>query len=416
MRAFAFIGALSLLALAGCSSDDDASSGPAVLLAPPPPGQGIQYMMKTRIEPGQEIERCMFVKAPAEGMWVHRQELKYKAGSHHFLVYDTTYEEIPTVTLDGVTVDTSGVFDCDNGATADWDARRFVGGAQSADAPNQIDGLPEGAAVQIRPGAVLLLDGHYLNTATTAQDTEVRVNFWTMPEEKVTVRAGIYFTYNPFIRVPAHGKASARMRCPVPNEVTIVNGQSHMHRRGVKNITNLVDASKNPMEQLYTTEKWEEVPVKSFAGKKLPAGSFLDVQCDYDNQEDRVVLQGGKTTDEMCVFAGVYYPYDENFEACSNSGWADRFSAATWVGTGEASGLTTLLCLSKANSAETFFGCMVDACPAVADEVTAFLHCNGKNGDACDTQCKDGPDGCAVDCVKAACSGEIDAVVAKTCD
>jgi hypothetical protein len=53
------------------------------------------------------------------------------------------------------------------------------------------------------------------------------------PTTRWFCQAGFLLFYDPFIRVPALGSSSARMRCPVPHDVNLVTLTSHMHRRGV---------------------------------------------------------------------------------------------------------------------------------------------------------------------------------------
>src|SRR5688500_17375974 len=83
-------------ALLACSSDAIEPAPSDVLLAPPPAGQGVQYQMTTKLESGAEGEHCKFVQAPAEGMYVNRDEVRFTKGSHHFLLYETPYTTIPT--------------------------------------------------------------------------------------------------------------------------------------------------------------------------------------------------------------------------------------------------------------------------------------------------------------------------------
>ena len=73
MRTRMLIAALSLNALAGCSTEEGTTpTKDTGILAPPAPGEGVQYRMTSTIDPGQEVERCMLVKAPPEGLFVKR--------------------------------------------------------------------------------------------------------------------------------------------------------------------------------------------------------------------------------------------------------------------------------------------------------------------------------------------------------
>jgi hypothetical protein len=145
--------AVVALALAGCSSGTSPSTGNGGLpLAPPPTGQGVQFEMQTTIAAGAEDERCRFVTA-TEDLWVHQEAIQYTPGSHHFILWNTTYTSIPTKDINGNTVDTSGVFECPGGPPAAWDVDRYVGGSQSADAPNVLGALPDNVALHLPAGS-----------------------------------------------------------------------------------------------------------------------------------------------------------------------------------------------------------------------------------------------------------------------
>jgi hypothetical protein len=312
-------------------------------LPPPPDGTGVQLEMLSSLDAGQEIERCKFFLAPPEGMWVNHSSVRYSAGSHHVLLFTTPYRDtIPTVDRNGITHDTSGIFDCKDGAPADWEIDGVAGGAQSSDAPDVID-LPPTVAVKIPPNAVLLMNTHYLNASPKGRDTDARINLYTIPESQVTDEAGVMFFYNPFIRVPGLGTASARMRCPVNRDLTLMNAQSHMHARGIGQVSNITDASGTMIEEVYRSSDWQNIYVKLYGdqGKQLKAGTAIDYRCNYDNKEARVVTQGLTTKDEMCMFVGAYYPRDRAFEICATDENSPAASAATFIGSGTNDCLST---------------------------------------------------------------------------
>lgn len=371
----------SVVALAGCGGDEPA--GPAAepeLLAPPAAGQGVQYKMVTELEPGMEAEHCMFVKAPAEGLFIQRDEVRYTKGSHHFLLYETNYSEIPTAKMDGTPVDTSGTFDCSDGPTNGWDVSKLVAGSQNADGASMVN-FPDGVAMKVRPGAVLMMNAHYINASPNVAKPEVRINLYTVPESEVKTEGDILFLYNPFIHIGASSSRTARMRCPVHTDITIQNVQSHMHARGVGYEAYVAGEA----EPFYTNTRWEGVPVKDFgAGKKVSAGSWIDYHCDYDNAEARDVHQGPRSTDEMCMVIGSYYPANEATTNC----WADptlpidkNWIGAEWVGDGSATCAATVGCVQQAlsTSFEALMKCVVDSDPTVAPEMSAALRCMFKS-------------------------------------
>jgi hypothetical protein len=369
----------ALLALAaasaGCDSASDTEPVPGdELLAPPAVGQGHQYSMTTVIDPGVEAEYCKFVRAPAEGMYIHSDQVRFTAGSHHFLLYQTPYEAIPEAKEDGTPVDTSGVFDCSDGPSADWLITKLIGGSQNGTG-DAVLGFPPGVAMKVPPNAVLLMNAHYINASDQAIEPKVRINLYTAPEDEVTTEGDILFLYNPLIHVPANGSARARWRCPVNSDITLVNVQSHMHQRGV-GFAGMI-AGKDPF---YTNDRWEDVPAKIFeGGLNVSAGSHLDYYCDYQNHEARDVYQGPRSTDEMCMLIGSFYPADQTTANCLTP---EGELAGEWVGNGSATCAETLACLQASAAAAgaeqrlpAITDCMLASAPEVASEASALLRC-----------------------------------------
>jgi Copper type II ascorbate-dependent monooxygenase, C-terminal domain len=368
------------LALGACGDDDDAKdpdagtadAGPPPLLEPPPPGQGLQLSMKTSLAPGVEAEHCQFVKAPATRTWVNHDEVRFTHGSHHFLLYATEYTEIPTHKEDGTPVDTSKVFDCSDGATNGWKVSKLIGGSQNGNGDATLR-FPPNVAIDIPAGTVLLMNAHYINASDSVLEPEVYMNLWTIPEDKVEVEGDILFLYNPLIKVPANGTGRARWRCPVAQDITIASVQSHMHRRGVGYEAQLVSQE----QPFYVSDRWENVVVKRFEpGMVVHAGEVLDYHCDYKNVENRDVYQGARTTDEMCMLIGSFYPKDSRTALCRDENGA---IAGEWVGNGAATCAQTWSCLQGAlrdqGGLKAMTDCMDVASPEVAAESSALLRC-----------------------------------------
>ena len=295
---------------------DDSESGPPpedVLLEPPPAGQGVQLRMVTKIEPGAEVEHCQFFRAPAEGLNVNRDEIRFTEGSHHVLLYLTEYTEIPTKNRAGEEVDTSGVFDCSEGPTGSWDVRNLLGGSQNSSGDPTLH-FPPDVAMKVEPNAVLLMNAHYINPQPEPLEPEVRINLFSIPDDQVKTQGGILFFYNAFIRVDPMGEGLATMSCPLPNDITIGNAQSHMHRRGVGYTATLLAPDASP-ETIYENDAWEGVPVKTWDdGLAVPGGSRIQYACDYQNAEDRQVYQGPRSTDEMCMVFAAAFPSNSKSE------------------------------------------------------------------------------------------------------
>jgi hypothetical protein len=377
----------------GTGVGDAADDASGTLLAPPPAGQGVQYTMSTTIAAASEDERCQFVQT-TEDLWVNSEAIRYTPGSHHFILWNTSYTSIPTVNNDGQTIDTTKVFDCVGGPAVEWKVDQFVGGAQSANAATMLSDLPPSVALHIAAGSVLMMDLHVLNASPTAMNPNVYINLNTIPKSQVTQEAGIYFFYNPFILVLPNASAHARMSCPATSNVTLTTGQTHMHKWGLGGTASLEDSSGNVVQKLYTSTVWEDPPVTLWpAGTlTLQAGQRIDYSCNYENTGTTDVIQGpSAAVNEMCVFAGAYYPRDPKFETCSTSGsWDDLSNAATYIGTGTATCAATLECIQGAMGQQTsdaLFGCMVNSCPGVASPLTAAFDCISANGNDAQTKC-----------------------------
>jgi hypothetical protein len=367
--------AITLLCACGESNDSDADAAPtAQLLAPPPAGRGVQFAMLTEIAPEQEVEHCQFVQAPPEDLLVQRDEIRFSAGSHHALFYETDYEQIPTHKEDGTVVDTSGVFDCSSGATDGWRITKLIAGSQNGTGEAFLS-YPPGVALRVRGSAVLMMNTHYVNPGSMALQPEVRINLHTLPPDEVEQEGDLLFLYNEFIAVGAASTSRARMRCPVNRDITLVNAQSHMHRRGVG-----FSAAIEGAVPFYANERWEDVPVEQFPqGLEIAAGSRLDYHCDYQNDESRDIYQGPRSTDEMCMLIGAYYPADPTTSHCLD---AAGTPASEWVGNGEASCAQTLECVSAAQGEASLTRCMLQADPNVAAYTSNALRCALQSKDA----------------------------------
>ncbi len=420
MRRHAFLTLLSALTLLNCSSDP-ATGTPGTggsggnpdtnLLAPPAASDGVQYKMVTTIEAGQEIERCQLFVAPKEGIFVRKDEVRFTAGSHHVLLYRTPYTALPTENSKGEKVDGTKVHDCADGATAAWDVNGVVAGSQSGDGESFLGELPDGVAVKVEPGTVLVMNTHYVNASSKSVETDARINLYSLPAEKVKTQAGMLFYYNPFIRVPENGEASARMRCPVQDDISLVRVQSHMHRRGVGFAAFLGDSAGANQQEIYTTTEWERVPAKAFSPTlQIKAGQTLDYRCDYKNPEARTVTQGQSAKDEMCMLIGPYFPRNLALENCTSD---KGEHAGTWIGSGTATCADTLGCSIGAKSQGDFYGCIVDSCPGASSAMSDVLRCQLTGGHgACQASC---PGADCNSCVLQACGTQISACQAAKC-
>jgi hypothetical protein len=323
----------------------------------------LELRMQATIPAGSEVEYCKFVEIP--DTWVTRDRIAFTAGSHHVLVYQTSYTSIPTTKNDGTPVDTSGVFDCTDGATNGWSITKLIGGSQNRNG-DAILRFPDGIGVHV--GGIAMINVHYVNASDEALATDVKITFDTLPADQIEQEGDILFLYNPLISVPGNTDARAHWRCPVYSDITITNVQSHMHARGTG-----YSARVDGNAPFYTSSHWENVPVNSI-DLSVKAGSKLDYYCDYRNSESRHVYQGPRSSDEMCMLIGSYYPADPRTANCLDE--SGMLPGGDWIGQGTATCQQTMGCLQGAGSElGAVTDCMVAAKPEVSVELSAALRC-----------------------------------------
>lgn len=384
------------LTCAACGSSDEGGNAPhnttpddpnPPLLEPPEEGHGIQLTMKTSIDPGSEVEHCRFVESGDEDLFVNHDEIRFSQGSHHVLLYKTAYDSIPTENDFGEPVDTSKVFDCSSGAQNGFTLAGLIGGSQSFRGDSLL-ALPEGVGVKVPAHSVLMINAHYINTTPDVLEPDVYINLHSIPEAELEHEGGLIFWYNPFLKVPAGGTSSMTASCIVDEDIHISNVQSHMHARGVGYKSELFLPSGD-VKTVYTGTAWEDVVVKTYSPTlDVPAGSRIEWTCDYENGDSHDIYQGTRTTDEMCMLIGSFYPRNDRIGFCTPPDAPDeQFMGATWhLGKGTKTCAETFQCIAGATSepsADPVAGitdCMLESDPAVAEPLSALLSCTAVSG------------------------------------
>lgn len=399
-------GAAAVLAASGCSDDGEVATPPVdSLLEPPAAGRGIQLRMETAIGAGQEVEHCQLFRAPPEGLAIQRDEIRFSSGSHHVLVYLTPYQDFPAVDERGVEFDPSVPMDCSDGPTASFRVNSLVGGSQNASGDSMV-AFPPGVAMRVPGNAVLLVNAHYVNATSEPIEPEVRVNLHAVPDDEVETEGGLLFWYHLFVRADAHGQGRATMSCPLAKAVRLGNAQSHMHARGVGYEAALLSPD-GTRTAIYENTAWSDVPVKTWdGGLEVPAQSRIEFRCDYVNNGPEDIWQGPRSTDEMCMFLGSYWPADPATSLCSAVAELPNetnFVGADWVGNGEADCPATLGCIQEALSEpgdpmRPATDCVLDSRPASSALVSDLTRCFFMGGSAEE------------------CQGEIDACLAEAAD
>lgn len=413
---------------AGCSGGSDTAAGArdeilsagCDAIALTPPEKGVQLKLPISLAAGEEGEFCQLVRAD-QALNISSSDGLFTSGSHHGLVHKTSYKgAFPTETVDGKPFDgdPSKPHRCLTPAAL-WDVRGVIANGRNVvhrDDPSsnalRAGVLPDNVALRVEADDILVLNFHMINTTGGDIDACYKVNLNSIDASQVEQEAGVFFLYNPFITVPASSSASAKMACPVTDNVTLLSAVSHMHSRGVGSHAQLwnkspAEAGAEPITMLYDLPEWSEPKATEYAPPvSLTTGQWIDWSCDYTNPEDHNVAQGFATTDEMCMFIGLYYPRSIELERCGQVG----FDKGLMFGNGSKNGLDFLSCFAALSGKLTLFGalddpnrydtlsCFTQTCPKASPPLNPYLTCLVQKG---------GP---------AACTTEQAAVEAATCD
>jgi hypothetical protein len=333
-------------------------------LPPGPDPNVLELEMHATIPANSEVEYCKFVEIPTT--YITHDTIEFTGGSHHVLVFQTPYPSIPTHKDDGTPVDTSGVFDCTSGATNGWTVSKVIGGSQNRDGEALLS-FPPGVGLHV--GGVALINVHYINGFDQPLETDVRIAFDTLSSSEVTQEGDVLFLYNPLISVAPGQTSRAEWRCPVYRDIHIANVQSHMHARGVGYAARVDDQAP-----FYVNDRWEGVPVQHYDDLVVVAGSTFDYHCDYRNTTGRAIYQGPRTTDEMCMLIGSYYPRDARTANCLDP--SGNLPGGNWVGQGTATCAATMGCMQSAQGDfHALTDCVLASKPLVSKQISDLLRC-----------------------------------------
>jgi len=295
------------LALVLSSSVAGCNSSPRPQTSSPKPDfatkyDDITFSMESTIAPGSEAQVCRVVQMPLDrgDLAVPSAESHFTKGSHHFLAYRTSLTSMP----DGG----SDLFDC-----FDANPSYIAGSYFESQQPDMTHTLPDGIAQVFKPGEIVLLQTHYLNTTSDPIDAKIRFTLHTMDPAKVEHEAGTILFSNFGVMIPPHSKVTQTDTCPVSStaDMNLLLLWSHMHSRAVHFVATTDDpgASGAP---LYETDQWSEPQPRAFDGDDATTvhiGSHITFACDYDNATDSTFVYGPSAAkNEMCILHGMYWP------------------------------------------------------------------------------------------------------------
>jgi hypothetical protein len=291
---------------------------------PPPPG-GHQLVLEGPVlQPGEEMEGCIWVMAPNTSPFpVGKWEYSMNPGSHHFALWDHFRGPIPT--LD--TFDPKDTACLRGGARMDG-----VTLSGSPEAPYFVDAYPTGAGNTLEANKIVGLNPHYFNEFEVPIQVKVWINLHPVDgpfqHEVETLFSSIALldgksAYSIFVDPFATAALKLRMTNTLGRPMHIFNMSSHQHQRGTHFMAWDAAGAK-----VFENFDWAHPNILSFDPPyTLAPGDHLDFECQWDNGITRAVRRCGDAVsdrnctpgdprpvtfgvtaqDEMCYLTGFYY-------------------------------------------------------------------------------------------------------------
>lgn len=296
---------------------------PAQPLAPPPGGYQIHFV-GPELQPGEELEGCVWVQTPnptdfAVGRW----EYSINPGSHHFAVWEHERGALPELDV----FDPTDLACLKRGAPLD--GRTLTGSPES---PYFVERYPPGVGRVIAGRQVIGLNPHYFNEFDVPIRVEGWINMHPVAGGLVHPVETLFSSTAPFegntafsIFVPPFETGSLRLRMvnTLGTPMRIFHVSSHQHMRGTQ-----FTAWDSSGTRIFENRDWAHPAILTFADPlTLAPNDHIDFECEWDNGvtrpvrrcgdspsdagcvpgEPRAVTFGVTAQDEMCFLVGFYY-------------------------------------------------------------------------------------------------------------
>jgi hypothetical protein len=283
--------------------------------APPVPPGGYQIVLDGPIlQPGEELEGCLWVQVPnTSDFMVGRWEFSLNPGTHHFAIMEYKRAGVPPQLGEWITTDPGCFFS--SGATNIFEFGVNISG--SPQAPTYVDAYPPGVARILPGGSYVGLNAHYANV----YDVPIQIKVWSnlfpyqgapshIVESLISLDTTFAINVPPFQQKVLRGRFVNRKGQPL----AVIQVVGHMHKRGLR-----FTAWRSDGSLLYENTNWSH-PLQRHLDPPLvlQPGDWIDYECLHDNGQTRPVrrdqagnptalLFGVTTEDEMCIITGQYY-------------------------------------------------------------------------------------------------------------
>ncbi|MFN7142153.1 MAG: hypothetical protein ACK4YP_00130 [Myxococcota bacterium] len=275
----------------------------------PPSGGEQWYGPEAVLQPGEELQYCMFGTYTGPDVGIATYESFQSEIGHHLILLGTTASELDYP--DGTVVDCTKT----NQMMTSFEP---LINAEPTGAGTSFIELPAGMAVKLDEGQRWVVQAHWLNTTPDPVIVRDVLNMGFVPEESVTTWAAAFALTQVDLSLPPQSPSDLTFDCSFPEEYTLLYLTGHMHEYGERFRFELGDGTT--METLYEIPEWDPVyrdapPLQRFEdGERVfAAGSTLRTTCEWYNDTDEAI----EFPNEMCATYGMLYP-STNPVVCSD--------------------------------------------------------------------------------------------------
>ena len=273
-----------------------------------PPAQGYQFHVGP-FEVKTNQDRELFTYQPLHNdsaVYIKEIEIVMRPGSHHFILYRFP-EDYPESLLpkEGFIRDVYYPDGSYNEITLFYmQFHQFVAGTQW---PRLHYRFPEGVALQVPAGSGFDLNSHYANKSEEMITGEVYANIHTVNADEVAHAAEILQLNNLDFVLPAGQVTTLERSYSFDREIQVFQLFSHAHSHMTEFRVYLQGGDRDG-ELVYIAYDWEHPPILQLDPPlTLGPGQGLRLAATYDNDEDRDIRFGLRSTDEMMILFGAYY-------------------------------------------------------------------------------------------------------------
>lgn len=290
-----------------------------------PPAFGYQFTSQPRlVAPRSETYTCDIVRIePKDGeklVWINELESRSSQHTHHMNVLAGIFSVADAILGPGKSEamlgHKLGQYDCKDLGDLMSAGLQTVYPSQKE---HQKGRFPDGVAVPLVVPLVMIMQHHYINLTDKPVLVNAALNLHRVEEDRVRAIATGFFGSSRVELAPLIRRIVTKT-CQLPRAIDLFAISSHSHERGQCFSIHKYDGQTKSVDPkpFFVNKDWESPPIMFFeqqawtgyAPMSLRSGDGIHWACHYQNPTTRVVTNGEKASDEMCIFVAIGYPSD----------------------------------------------------------------------------------------------------------